>query len=148
MSAPWLVALLKATIPPLDRFLLKISRGYLNTGFQSVALVLTTGARSGKPREVPILCMPLDSDIVLVGSNWGKPGHPGWVHNLRADPRARVIYRGYRGPMLARELEGDERRATWEQLVLFNPQYAVYQDGVARRLPILRLSRVAAGPDG
>ena len=141
MTAPWLVAVLKATVPRMDRFLLKISRDWLNTGFQSVALVVTTGARSGVQREVPTLCMPVDDGIVLVGSNWGKPGHPAWVYNLRAHPQARVTFRGYRGPMTSVELEGDERQAMWEQLIAFNPQYAIYQDGVERTLPVLRLRR-------
>ena len=141
MTAPWLVAILKATVPRMDRFLLKISRGWLNTGFQSVALLVTTGARSGVKREIPTLCMPVDGGIVMVGSNWGKPGHPAWVYNLRAHPEADVTFRGYRGPMTARELEGEARDAMWAKLVAFNPQYQIYQSGVERVLPVIRLSR-------
>ena len=141
MAAPWLIAVLKATVPRMDRFLLKISRGWINTGFQTVTLLVTTGARSGIKREVPTLCMPIEGGIVLVGSNWGKPGHPAWVHNLRAHPQAHITFRGYRGPMTAVELEGDAREAMWQQLVAYNPQYAIYQSGVDRLLPVIQLNR-------
>ena len=143
LNAPRFVALLKAVVPRLDKFLLKLTRGWINTGFQSVALLVTTGARSGQPREVATLCMPVDTGIVLVGSNWGQPRDPAWAHNLRAHPQAEVTFRGYRGPMQARELAGAEREAMWLRLVEFNPQYAVYQQQVERQLPVMQLTRPA-----
>lgn len=146
LTHPWLVRVLKATVPRLDRFLLKISRGWVSTAMQSVALLRTTGARSGITREVATLCMPWEDGIVLVGSNWGQASDPGWVFNLRAHPRAHVTYRGYRGEMLATELRGAAREAMWQRLVAFNPQYAVYQSGVERQLPVMQLSRPDAGP--
>lgn len=76
LSHPRVVTLLKAIVPRLDRFLLKISRGWINTGMQSVALLRTTGACSGVIREVPTLCMPCDGGIVLVGSNPGQARDP------------------------------------------------------------------------
>lgn len=146
LTHPWLVSLLKATVPRMDRFLLKISRGWINTGMQSVALLRTTGARSGATREVPTLCMPWEGGIVLVGSNWGRDRDPAWAFNLRAHPRAHVTYRGYRGDMLATELSGEAREAMWQRLVAFNPQYAVYQSGVERRLPVMLLRRPDVSP--
>lgn len=146
LSHPWLVRLLKATVPRMDRFLLKISRGWLNTGLQSVALLRTTGARSGISREVATLCMPWEGGIVLVGSNWGLARDPAWVFNLRAHPQTHVTYRGFRGEMLAEELNGAQREAMWQRLVAFNPQYAIYQDGVSRQLPVIQLRRPDAPP--
>lgn len=136
------VKFLMKTVPPLDRVLLHASRGWLNTGMQSVALVETVGAKTGAKREIATLCMPQNLDLVLVGSNWGHKNNPAWVINIRAHPEVRVTFRGYKGAMLAREAEGAERAALWEELVKFNPQYARYQQATTRHLPVLVLSRL------
>ncbi len=139
ISQPWVIALLKRVVPPLDRFLLKISRGWVSTAMQTIALVEAVGAKSGQKREIVTLCMPDKPAIFLVGSNWGLEKDPAWVHNMRVNPRVRVIFRGYVGPMRARELSGDERTEVWQRLVIYNPQYARYQMGTSRLLPIMRL---------
>ncbi|QFU76282.1 nitroreductase family deazaflavin-dependent oxidoreductase [Halioglobus maricola] len=134
------VTLLKRVVPPLDRFLLKISRGWINTAMQSVMLLETTGAKSGQTRQLATLCMPFNGDLILVGSNWGQERHPAWVHNLRANPTARVRFRGYVGTVTATELEPEQRDRVWPQLVKFNPQYAQYQANTSRTLPVFTLS--------
>lgn len=137
---PWLVAVLKLVIPPLDKLLLRLSRGWVSTAMQPVVLLETVGAKSGERRVIVTLCMPESDGIVLVGSNWGQNRHPAWVHNLRAHPTARITFRGYRGPVVARELSGSERDRAWLDLVAFNPHYQYYQDNVKRQLPIMRLA--------
>lgn len=132
---------LKRTVPPLDRVLLKASRGWLATALQPVVLMETTGARSGLRRETVTLCMPVGQDLALVGSNWGKEADPAWVHNIRANPDVYVTFRGYRGPAHARELKGPERKQMWESAVRYNPHYAVYQDKVSRTIPVILLEK-------
>jgi deazaflavin-dependent oxidoreductase (nitroreductase family) len=141
LASDTMVGLLKRTVPPLDRRLMRLSRGWLNTGMQTVALLETIGAKSGQPRQIVTLCMPVGDDLVLVGSNWGGDRDPAWVHNLRANPEARVSSRGFVGAMMARELSGTERAHMWERLVRYNPQYGVYQEQTRRRLPVLSLHR-------
>jgi hypothetical protein len=94
LNAPRVIALLKATVPPTDKFLMRCSRGWVNTAMQSIVLMETRGAKSGQAREIATLCMPMGDDLLLVGSNWGGEKDPAWVHNLRAQPRATIIYRG------------------------------------------------------
>ena len=144
LASPTVVAILKKIVPPLDRFLLRISRGYLNTALQPVALVSTTGAKSGRRRDIALICMPVDNGLVVVGSNWGGDRDPAWIHNLRAHPKVRVAFRGYVGPVAAREVEGGEREALWPRLVAFNPQFETYQAGTSRRLPVMLLEKPAA----
>ena len=145
LNAPRVIALLKATVPPTDKFLMRVSRGWVNTGMQSVVLLETRGAKSGKLREIVTLCMPIGSkpggDLLLVGSNWGTHKDPAWVHNLRATPQANIIYRGYKGAVTAHELSAVERADVWDTLVAFNPQYAQYQTMTERTMPIMRLSK-------
>ena len=133
--------LLKNTVPPLDRLLLKASQGWVATGLQTVVLLDTVGARSGLRRETVTLCMPVGRDLVVVGSNWGGETHPAWVHNIRAHPDVQITFRGYRGPAIARELKGRERKQMWDSAVRYNPQYAVYQDNVSRQIPVILLER-------
>ena len=141
LRTEWVIALLKKIVPPLDKFLLRLSRGWLSTAMQSMTLLETTGAKSGLKREIVTLCMAQGSDILLVGSNWGRDNNPAWLLNLRAHPRPTVLFRGYRGPMHARELIGPEREAAWARLIVFNPQYARYQSWTERVLPVVRLER-------
>lgn len=136
-----IVSVLKETVPRFDKLLLRGSRGWINTGLQSVVLLRTTGAKSGREREIATLCMPVGCDLVLVGSNWGQDRNPAWVHNLRANPVANITFRGYNGDMVARELKGRERASMWEHLVRYNPQYGRYQERVDRRLPVILLQR-------
>jgi deazaflavin-dependent oxidoreductase (nitroreductase family) len=141
LNAPRVIALLKATVPPTDKFLMRCSRGWVNTAMQSIVLMETRGAKSGQAREIATLCMPMGDDLLLVGSNWGGEKDPAWVHNLRAQPRATIIYRGYKGPVSAVELAEAERPGVWPKLVAFNPQYAHYQTMTKRPLPIVRLTK-------
>ena len=141
LASDTMVALLKKTVPALDKRLLKLSRGWLNAGMQTTVLVETIGAKSGQKRKLATLCMPVGRDLVLVGSNWGQDHDPAWIHNLRANPGCQVTFRGYEGPMRARELKGKERADMWEHLVRYNPQYGRYQEGTERRLPVMLLYR-------
>lgn len=141
LASDAMVGLLKRTVPPLDRRLMRLSRGWVNTGMQTVAMLDTIGARSGQVRQIVTLCMPVGDDLVLVGSNWGGDRDPAWVHNLRANPEVQVRYRGFVGAMVSRELKSGERKHMWERLVRYNPQYGVYQAQTARQLPVLSLHR-------
>lgn len=144
LESPRVVVLLKRIVPPLDRALLRVSRGWVNAGMQSVVLLETVGARSGRTRAVPMLCMPVDGDLAVVGSNWGADSDPAWLRNLRTNPLARVHFRGYVGPVRAVEVSGTEREALWPRLVRFNPQYARYQAQTGRALPVIVLRRARA----
>lgn len=141
LSQPRVIAFLKRVVPPLDKFLLRISRGWINTAMQSVVLIETTGAKSGQRRSIATLCMPEGRDLVLVGSNWGQEKDPAWAHNLRANPNPKVHFRGYVGPVQASELSAQGHALAWQKLIEFNPQYAQYQQGTQRKLPIFVLSR-------
>lgn len=76
-----------------------------------VIMLTTTGAKSGRSRTMPLLGIPVDGDIAVIGSNFGQKRTPGWVHNLEADPTAVVAYRGVDVQVsgrLASDAEADE----------------------------------------
>jgi deazaflavin-dependent oxidoreductase (nitroreductase family) len=57
-----------------------------------VVIVHTIGARSGTVREVPLIPVFLDDQMLLFGTAAGSPAHPAWYFNLRAHPRVTVEY--------------------------------------------------------
>jgi deazaflavin-dependent oxidoreductase (nitroreductase family) len=103
------------TLPRIDRSFYRLSRG--RTTFSAwvsglpVVMLTSTGARTGKLRTLPVLSLPYGDRLVVIASNYGRPNHPGWYHNLLAHPRAVVTWEGLSIQMQARELKGEERQA-------------------------------------
>ncbi|UFQ16300.1 MULTISPECIES: nitroreductase family deazaflavin-dependent oxidoreductase [Streptomyces] len=132
-------------VPALDRAVHRLTRGkVLLSGKMLPGLVLTTrGAKSGLPRRTPLACVPDEKGggWVLIGSNFGRPGHPAWTANLLAHPEASVNWRGADVPVRARLLTGEERAAAWEAALAFWPPYAAYQSRVEREIRLFRLER-------
>ncbi|GGW14965.1 hypothetical protein GCM10018980_62100 [Streptomyces capoamus] len=137
-------------VPALDRAVHRLTRGRVLPSARLLpGVVLTsTGARSGRPRRTPLACMPEPDGggWILVGSNFGRPGHPAWTHNLLAHPHASISRRGEDIPVTARLLTGGERAAVWRELLAFWPPYAVYQERVEREIRVFRLTRAPRGP--
>ncbi|WP_413252831.1 nitroreductase family deazaflavin-dependent oxidoreductase [Streptomyces brevispora] len=79
---------------------------------------------------------------ILVGSNFGRTGHPAWTANLLAHPDGAVIsWKGRDIPVRARLLAGAERAVVWEAALKFWPPYAAYQARIDREIRLFRLER-------
>ena len=78
---------------------------------------------------------------LLIGSNFGRPGHPAWTANLLAHPDADINWKGEDIPVTARLLEGEEREEAWAAVLEFWPPYATYQARVEREIRLFRLER-------
>lgn len=132
--------------PPIDRVLLRLSRGRLSLGGAAPILLLeTVGARSGEPRATPLLYVKDGDRFVLIASKGGHPKHPAWYHNLVRHPdRARVLVGGKTIACRAAEASGPERDRLWGLATALNPGYDAYQARVARRIPVMVLTPVAA----
>ncbi|MFE9678371.1 nitroreductase family deazaflavin-dependent oxidoreductase [Streptomyces sp. NPDC006259] len=132
-------------VPALDRAVHRLTGGRVLLSAQLLpGLVLTaTGARSGRPRRTPLACMPEEGGRgwLLVGSNFGRPGHPAWTANLLAHPDAEVSWKGADIAVTARLLTGEERAAAWRAALAFWPPYATYQARVEREIRLFRVSR-------
>jgi len=74
-----------------------------------VLLLTTTGRKTGEPRTSPLMYFPEGDACVVIASNAGKPQHPAWWLNLRADPRAAVQRGREVARVRAREAAGEER---------------------------------------
>ncbi|MBD0840203.1 nitroreductase/quinone reductase family protein [Streptomyces sp. TRM68416] len=132
-------------IPALDRAVHRLTRGKVLLSAQMLpGVVLTaTGARSGLPRRTPLACMPEEGggSWILVGSNFGRTGHPAWTANLLAHPDAEINWKGEDIPVTARLLTGEERAAAWKAVLAFWPPYATYQARVEREIRLFRIVR-------
>ncbi|NGO69141.1 nitroreductase/quinone reductase family protein [Streptomyces boncukensis] len=132
-------------VPALDRAVHRLTggRAMLSTRMLPGLVLMSTGARSGRPRRTPLACMPEreGGSWLVIGSNFGRQGHPAWTANLRHCPDAVISWNGTDIPVRACQLEGAERQEAWERLREFWPPYAAYQARVERQLRIFRLER-------
>ncbi|MFD7504057.1 nitroreductase family deazaflavin-dependent oxidoreductase [Streptomyces sp. NPDC059850] len=129
-------------VPALDRAVHRLTRGRVLPSARMLPGVILTarGAKSGLPRRTPLACMPQeDGGWLLVGSNFGRPGHPAWTANLLRHPDAEISWQGRDIRVRARLLEGPERDRAWSAVVAFWPPYASYQARVSRQIRLFRL---------
>ncbi|WP_455360832.1 nitroreductase family deazaflavin-dependent oxidoreductase [Streptomyces sp. SYSU K21746] len=131
-------------LPAMDRAVHRLTRGKVILSAQMLPGVILTarGAKSGQPRTTPLACMPEESGSwILIGSNFGRPGHPAWTANLLKNPDAEVSWKGRNIPVRATLLAGEERAAAWQAALRFWPPYATYQARVEREIRLFRLHR-------
>ena len=145
----WLYA---RTLHLIDRAVFRITRG--RATFTSwladlpVAWLTTTGAKSGVRRTCPVLAIPAeDEKLVVIASNYGQYNNPAWYHNLRANPRATILFDGLTRDMTARELDGEERAQWYERGIEIYPGWVQYRKRAAhRRIPVIELSQATPQP--
>lgn len=126
----------------LHRLVLRVTRGRFASrmGAFRVLLLETTGHKSGQLRTVGLSHLEDDGRYYVVASYAGEDRDPAWAKNLRAYPEATVTAGGRRTPVLARELEGDEREAVFRRFVERDPAYAEYRERTSRRIPVFELA--------
>jgi deazaflavin-dependent oxidoreductase (nitroreductase family) len=106
-------------------------------------LLITTGRRTGLPRTVALGHMRIGEDLVVAATNGGLAPVPGWVWNLRADPRCRVEVGRERFTATAECLEGEEYLDYWNRLVSEYPIYQTARDMLERPIPLVVLQPAA-----
>ncbi len=104
-----------------------------------VVLMTMRGRRTGKVRKAPVMRVEHDGTYAAVASKGGAPDHPGWYHNLLADPDVTVQDGPDVHAMRAREVEGDEKAVWWARAVEVWPQYDDYQRRTDRPIPVVVL---------
>lgn len=117
--------------------------GKVGGQFEGANLLLlhTTGAKSGQPRVSPLAYFRIDGKLIIIGSFAGAPVSPAWVHNLRANPQARVEVGTDTFDVAAHELPADERAALFDKVTAVAPGFAEYQAKTTRVIPLFELNR-------
>jgi deazaflavin-dependent oxidoreductase (nitroreductase family) len=115
----------RPTAHRLDQLVSKVTGGRhsfagIAAGLPTVILT-TTGAKSGKPRTVALLGIPHPDGVAVVAANYGDARHPGWYHNLKANPAASVTIKGDTWDATARLATPGEREEIWANGVELYP---------------------------
>lgn len=121
----------------LDPLLLRLTGGRLaSTLVFPTAVLETRGARSGASRRNAIIYFHDGDRVIIAASHAGRPRHPAWFHNLRANPD--VVFGGI--PMRATVIEDeDELRRLWPLAERVFPAFANYRRDAARQHRIIPL---------
>jgi F420H(2)-dependent quinone reductase len=107
-----------------------------------ILLLHHMGAKSGKRRISPLLYLPDGDRMVIVGSKGGYTKHPGWFHNLKANPDTVVeVPREGKVAVHARQASAEEREELWPRVVDLYQGYATYQRSTSREIPLVILDR-------
>lgn len=107
---------------------------------ESWIILWTLGAKSGKVRKTPLVRVADgEGNYAVIGSQGGAPTNPQWVHNLRANPVARLQDGPEVVDFTVREVEGDERAAWWQRGAAVWPDYENYQAATERQIPVFVL---------
>ncbi len=103
----------------------------------TLALLTTTGARTGERRTVPLGYLEVDGKPVVVASAMGAPRNPGWYHNIRHDPAVTVEVGTDTYRAMAAVAEGDEYEQLFAEVLAQEPGYGDYQARTTRRIPVV-----------
>jgi deazaflavin-dependent oxidoreductase (nitroreductase family) len=128
----------------VHKLLYKLSGGRLGArmGWIDVALVTTTGRKTGKRRTVPIACYPYRDSVAVSASNSGMESHPAWYLNMRGNPRVTVQLGSETFEAIAEEVPDAEREALWETVVKINKHQGEYLAMVQREIPLVWFRRL------
>ncbi|HEU5003085.1 MAG TPA: nitroreductase family deazaflavin-dependent oxidoreductase [Actinomycetota bacterium] len=120
--------------------------GKVGGNFEDVPLLIlhTIGAKTGEPRENPLVYQAKGTGFVVFASGGGAPRDPDWFHNLLAFPEAVVEVGTEAIDVVARVAEGDERDYLWDLQRRIIPAFADQQAATSRTIPVVVLERAAA----
>lgn len=107
-----------------------------------VIIVTMRGRTSGKVRKIALMRVEHDGDYALVASKGGAPEHPGWYHNLMADPHVMIQDGPEPFDAEVRVVTGDERRRWWDRAVEVFPSYEDYATKTDREIPVFVTRRM------
>jgi deazaflavin-dependent oxidoreductase (nitroreductase family) len=102
-----------------------------------VAILTTTGRKSGERRDSPLYFYRDGDTVVFAASKGGSDKHPMWYLNLKADPRVSVQVKDQTLQLTARDATEDERNLYWPKLVEMYPTYEDYQSWTDRKIPLV-----------
>ncbi len=115
--------------------------GKVGGNFEGVPLLIlhSTGAKSGEPRENPLVYQPQGSSFVVFASGGGAPRHPDWYYNLVAMPHAVVEVGEEVVEVTARVANGSERDWLWDLQKRSIPAFAEHEQKTVRQIPVIVL---------
>ncbi|MEH6548396.1 MAG: nitroreductase family deazaflavin-dependent oxidoreductase [Pseudomonadales bacterium] len=123
----------------LNVWVYKLSFGKLMhtaMGGYPICVVGLTGKKSGKHINIPLIHVRHGDSKILVGSQAGLDQNPGWVYSVRANPNVTITADGKTLKYQARQVNDDEKRELWPQMISIYPAYDEYQARTDRNIPV------------
>jgi deazaflavin-dependent oxidoreductase (nitroreductase family) len=109
----------------------------------TLLLLHTTGARSGKERVNPLATFEDGDRLVIVASKGGAPAHPDWYYNVLANPIVDVEYGTESFKAQATVTEEPERTRLYEIMETKLSSFTEYKEKSGRVIPVVTLSPAA-----
>lgn len=134
------------TIYPWHVALYRLTRGVI--GHKSpvgpMLILDVRGRKSGLIRSKTLLYFEKGGVYYVVASNGGRPEHPQWLINVRANPDVSVQVGAKKFHAHARALPSTDEPEIWHELVNFYGGWADYQKLTDRTIYIVELVPVKA----
>jgi deazaflavin-dependent oxidoreductase (nitroreductase family) len=118
----------------------RANEGKVNGG-NTLLLLTTMGARSGKQRVNPLAYTTDGEHLVIIASKGGTPTNPDWYHNIVAHPDVTVEVGAETFEARATIVEGAERDDLYAKQAAIMPNFAEYQEKTTRKIPVIVLTR-------
>lgn len=106
-----------------------------------VAILTSTGHKSGEIRRTPLLFLEQGETVVIAASKGGMSKPPVWMLNLQKKPTCEIQIGAVNRPMLARIASAEEEKVLWPKLTAIYADFAEYRartEGV-RHIPLFVL---------
>ena len=117
--------------------------GKVGGGFEGAPMLVltTTGAKSGKTRENPMMYLAEGDRIYVFASKAGAPTNPDWYRNLVAHPEVTVELGTERFGAVAAPVDRAERDRIYAEQASRYPGFAEYEAKTDRVIPVVELER-------
>ena len=137
MAIPIVVRAMSA----VHTFSYRLSGGRLGGRFGKapVLLLTTTGRKSGKTRETPLMYVKDGGSYALMASNGGRDVHPAWFLNLSANPEASIRLGAARQAVRAETASPEQAAELWPRFAGMYKGYEGYRKKTSRTIPIVLL---------
>ena len=124
----------------IDEF--RANEGRVGGMFEGAPLLIltTTGAKSGTNREAPLMYLDHDDRLFVFASAAGADSHPDWYHNAKANPSVSIEMGTETLSKTAVELDSGERSTIYAVQAGRFPQFAEYEAGTDRVIPVIELA--------
>lgn len=109
----------------------------------TLLLLHTIGAKSGKERVNPLVTFEDGDRLVVVASKGGAPSHPDWYYNIIANPIVSVEYGTDKFQARANVTSEPERTRLYEQMEGKMASFSEYKKKAGRVIPVVTLTRIS-----
>jgi deazaflavin-dependent oxidoreductase (nitroreductase family) len=109
----------------------------------TLLLLHTTGAKSGKERVNPLVTFEDGDRLVIIASKGGAPSSPDWYYNVLANPEVGVEFGTKKFQAQAMVTSEPERTELYEKMESKFSTFTDYKQKAGRVIPVLTLSRLS-----